>query len=282
MTEPLSITELNAGDSSRASHVWRVDFPDHSEIYRRSWWITPEVSAFMLGLSRLFGVDPRDLQATAQTYFFWRDLRVWKVPDVLGFTDFQGGPALRLEFIEGTSREFGDLNATELGRSIAQLHGHQAAFFGDVNGQNQFPLTDFYSRALEVIWEVAPKYQARNWEAHWAEVEDIFKQTPAPAFAVPLLLDWNGTQFIWQGGQPFALVDVEASALAPPELDLTFWEILLTPTQAQQFKKGYEQIRPMPDLTPYRAACRPILLALESEGSPPLHAFLNAPSLFRT
>ncbi|MFC6659205.1 hypothetical protein [Deinococcus multiflagellatus] len=58
MVEPGTVTELNAGDSSRASHVWRVETAAGPEIWRRAWWTEPEVSAFMLGLGQLFGVDP--------------------------------------------------------------------------------------------------------------------------------------------------------------------------------------------------------------------------------
>lgn len=272
--------ELNAGDSSRASHVWRVNGPDGSEIYRRSWWSIPEVSAFMLGLNRLFGVDPRDLNATADTYRFWHALNVWRVPEVLGLTEFQGAPALRVEFIEGYSRPFDGLDATGLGRRVARVHRHSSDVFGDVLGRKQEALGDFYPRALDVIKEVVPKYQAKNWEPYWPQVEEAFARTPAPTQAVPMLLDWNGTQFIWQDGQPFALVDVEASAFAPPELDLVFWEVLLTPTQAQQFAHGFGEVHPMPDLTAHRAACRLILLALESEGSPPLLDWLAHPAHF--
>ena len=276
----MSVTELNAGDSSRASHVWRVDGPNGAEIYRRSWWTSPDVSAFMLGLNMLFGVDPRDLQATTDTYRFWRDLGVWKVPEVLGLTEFQGGPALRLEFIAGDSQQFDDVDATQLGRSIARVHQHQAAFSGKVTGDSGQSLSDFYPRALEVVRQIAQKYQPANWEPHWAEVEQAFQNTPAPKFAVPMLLDWNGTQFIWRDGQPFALVDVEASAFAPPELDLVFWEVLLSASQAHEFALGYWAIRPMPDLSLHRAACRLLLLALESEGSPPLLDWLAQPALF--
>lgn len=42
----------------------------------------------MLGLHRLFGVDPRNLHTTAQTYDFWRGLGVWEGPKVMGFTKF--------------------------------------------------------------------------------------------------------------------------------------------------------------------------------------------------
>lgn len=276
--------ELNAGDSSRASHVWRADGPDTSEIYRRAWWSTPEVSAFMLGLNRLFGVDPRDLQDTADTYRFWQNLQVWKVPEPLGFTEFQGHQVLRMEFIEGEpSREFIDVDASELGQQIAQVHQHRAACFGDVLGRQQTPLSDFYAHAFEMVREAVPKYQPENWQPHWHEAERIFKAAPAPTAAVPMLLDWSESQFVWRAGEPFALVDVEASALAPVELDLCYWELLLqTPQQAQAFRIGYTAVRPFPHLAAHRAACRLILLALESEGSSPLPGWLAFPAHFDT
>lgn len=71
----------------------------------------------------------------------------------------------------------------------------------------------------------------------------------------------------WQGGEPFALVDVEASVFASPELDLCLWEILLTRKQFRQFKEGFCSVAPLPDLRPYCVACRSILLALEVESS---------------
>ena len=279
MPEP-AITELNAGESSRASHVWRVDLPTGPQIYRRSWWTSPEVSAFMLGLSKLFGVDPRDLHATAEAYRFWGSLEVWAVPQPLGLVEFRGTPALRVEFVEGESGTFEAVEARELGRKVARIHTHTADFFGDVNGKTRQPIKEFYPRALQAIREVAPSYQPAKWQAHWAEVEKIFAAAPPPSFAVPMLLDWNESQFVWRGGFPFALVDVEASAFAPPELDLAFWEVLLSAAQAQDFAAGYREICPLPDLFSVRAACRLILLALESEGSPPLEKWLGLPAHF--
>ncbi len=118
------------------------------------------------------------------------------------------------------------------------------------------------------------------WQPHWAEVERIFNAAPAPTHAVPTLLDWNESQFVWRGGFPYALVDVEASAYAPPELDLTFWEVLLDASQASSFRAGYSEISLFPNIAPARAACRLILLALESEGSPPLPGWLARPAHF--
>lgn len=285
VVDPAStVTELNAGDSSRGSHVWRVDPPGGPPlILRRAWWTAPEVSAFMLGLNRLFGVDPRDLHATAASYRFWRGLDVWAVPEVLGMTDFRGGPALAVEFVQGEpTRDFGEADAGKLGRRVARIHAHSSATFGDVTGRVQRPLGSFYPHALRVVRELADHFGPDAWATHWPEVEATFTSAPSPTRAVPMLLDWNGTQFVWRDGQPFALVDVESCALAPPELDLCLWELLLTPPGAAQFRAGYVERRPFPDLGPHRAACRLLLRALEVEGAPPLRGWLALPSLFDT
>lgn len=280
VVEVLDHVELNAGDSSRASHVWRVSTPQGPEIWRRAWWSAPEVSAFMLGLSRLFATDPRDLEATAGAHQFWQALGVWVVPEVLGHTQFQGAGALRVTCIEGDAGELIDADAFQLGQQVAAVHVHAGHTFGDIRGKSTRPLHGFYPRALSVLREVVPRFSADNWRAHWAEVEATFQTAPSPQTAVPMLLDWAGSQFVWRAGQPYALVDVESSALAPAELDLCLWEVLLSPDRAVAFRTGYERTRPFPNLTPHRAACRLILLALEVEGSPPLPQWLALPAHF--
>lgn len=281
LSAALAVTELNAGDSSRASHVWRVDLPGGPVILRRSWWTSPQVSPFMLGLSRLFGVDPRDLHATARTYRFWRGLGAWAVPDVLGLVEFRGSAALGVEFVEGEpARDLREADAGELGRRVAAIHAHASDVYGNVTGTNRFPLTDFYPRALNVVRELAEHFGPSAWTDDWPQVEVAFTSTPSPTRAVPMLLDWNGTQFVWRGGRPHALVDVESCALAPPELDLCLWELLLTPEGARSFRATYTQHLPFPDLGPHRAACRLILRALEVEGDPPLREWLALPPLF--
>jgi hypothetical protein len=277
------LTELNAGNSSRASHVWRLETAQGPEIVRRAWWTNPEVSAFMLGLSGLFGVDPRDLQATAGAYRHWQGLGAWAVPAPLGLTEVLGSAALRVEFIQGDrAQDLQTADGAELGRQMACIHTHRSSVYGDVNAQTARPLSDFYPRALGVVQEVAQRYQPANWAAHWPQVQAAFAAAPEPTHTVPMLLDWSGDQFVWRGGQPYALVDVEAGALAPPELDLCLWELLLTGEQARAFRAAYAARLPFPDLRPHRPACRLLLLALEVEGSPPLPDWLRLPHTFET
>ncbi|GAA5532609.1 hypothetical protein Dalu01_00998 [Deinococcus aluminii] len=273
------VTELNAGDSSRASHVWRVEGAGGPVILRRPWWTSPDVSAFMLGLARLFGVDPRDLHATADAYRFWHGLGVWAVPEVLGMTDFRGGPALRVAFVPGEPpRDLREADAAELGRRVAAVHSASGGGFGPVMGNPLRSLPDFYPHALKVVREVAAHFAPDAWADRWPEVEAAFAAAPSPTRAVPMLLDWAGSQFVWRDGQPFALVDVEASAFAPPELDLCLWEILLPLQGARAFRCGYEERLPFPNLGPHRAACHLILRALE--GAPPLRDWLGLATQF--
>ncbi len=138
-------------------------------------------------------------------------------------------------------------------------------------------MDEFYPRALSVLDDLTTRFPIQGW----ADFRALLSQAPAPRWTVPMLLDWAGEQFVWQGGQPYALVDVEASVYAPPELDLCLSELPLSPAGAAEFQAGYSELLLFPDLTPHRAACRLILRALEVEGAPPLDEWLALPSLFQ-
>ncbi|MGI8747076.1 MAG: hypothetical protein ACR2J4_01810, partial [Deinococcus sp.] len=226
----LHLAELNAGDSSRASHVWRVDGPGGLWVARRPWWTTPEVSAFMSGLGGLFGVDPRDLGSVTEAYALWRELDAWAVPQTLGVRAVLGAPALGVEWVDGEgSRPLADADAGELGRRVAHVHARTRDTFGPLSGGQGWPLAAFYPRALAVLGDLTARFDAALWVGVWPQLRPMLEQAPAPSQAVPLLLDWSGGQFVWRDGQPFALVDVEASVFGPPELDLCSWEGALSP-----------------------------------------------------
>lgn len=275
-----TVTELNAGHSSRASHVWRVAGPAGTFIARRPWWSAPEVSPFMSGLRGLFGVDPRDLHGVAAAFTFWRGLDVWTVPRTYGLAEVLGGPALKVQDLgDGAGGELQDADPAELGRRVAAVHGFALDYFGPVTdtGARGTLIGDFYPRVLDVLDELTTRFPLAGWAEHRLQL----LEAPAPRWAVPMLLDWAGEQFVWRGGQPYALVDVEASVYAPPELDLCLWELLLGPEQCRAFQAAYAAVRPFPDLGAHRAACRLLLRALEVEGAPPLADWLARPAHFQ-
>ncbi len=279
VVDKATITELNAGNSSRASHVWRVDGPGGTYIAGRPWWNTPEVSPFMAGLHGLFGVDPRELDDMAESFRFWHRLEIWTVPETLGLTQILGQPALKVECIEGEpGHELADADAHELGRRVSAAHGSALDYFGPLTdtGTRGWLVDEFYPRALTELDDLSTRFPLQDW----AEYRTLLTQAPAPRWTVPMLLDWAGEQFVWREGQPYALVDVEASVYAPPELDLCLWELLLFPAGAAAFQAGYSELLPFPDLTLHRSACRLILRALEVEGAPPLADWLALPAPF--
>ena len=128
-------TELNTGNSSRASHVWQVGGPQGTYVARRPWWTNPEVNPFMDGLHDLFGVGGGHLETVATTYGFWRGLDIWKVSKTMDLTQVPGEPALKVEFIGGEAGgELADADACVLRQRVAAAHSFALNYFG--------PLTD--------------------------------------------------------------------------------------------------------------------------------------------
>jgi len=162
---------------------------------------------------------------------------------------------------------------------VARAHARTRDTFGPLRAGQGWPLAAFYPRALAVLDDLTARFDAALWAGVWPQLRPLLEQAPAPSQAVPLLLDWSGGQFVWRDGQPFALVDVEASVFGPPELDLCSWEGALSLAGAAAFQAGYQTQRPFPDLAPHRAACRLILRALEMNG-PPIRTSLDLPALF--
>ena len=278
-----TLTELNAGNSSRASHVWKMTEPRGPYVARRPWWSTPEVSPFMAGLVGLCAVDPRDLDSVASAYAFWHELNAWEVPRTLGFAQVQGAPALLVEWAEGDpAQALTRADGAELGQRVARAHARTLDRFGPLTGLGTrgWPVSEFYTRALSVLDALTTRHDVHHWAASWPEARKLLVSAPVPITAVPMLLDWSGDQFVWRDGRPAVLVDVEASAYAPPELDLCLWEVLLTAHQCAAFKAAYSAQLTFPDLTPHRDASRLILRVLEVEGRPALTDWLSLPTHF--
>ena len=234
-------TELNTGNFSRASHVWRVDGPQGTYVARRPWWTNPKVSPFMDGLHDLFGIGGGHLETVAVAYGFWRGLDIWKVPKTMDLTQVLGEPALKVEFIGGEAGgELADADACVLGRRVAAAHSFALNYFGPLidTGACEWLVDEFYPPALNVLDDLTTRFPVQDW----GDFRTLLSQAPIPRWTVPTLLDWAGEQFVWWGGQPYALVDVEASVYAPPELDLCLWELQLSPTGAAEFQAGYSEL----------------------------------------
>ena len=87
------------------------------------------------------------------------------------------------------------------------------------------------------------------------------------------------TQFLSDGTTITGLVDSEAYAVAPRELDFIGLEYVLTEKEAHAFKSGYETIMSIPHLEEYRQPYRYLYRLLSVQGNVELK-MVKSPILF--
>ncbi len=157
------------------------------------------------------------LRAEAEGLRALAETRALGVPSVLGVSEFPGGAALLMEFINasGTSKVSGEA----LGRGLAQLHGQQGKAFGwaSDNFIGSLPQTNGFTRDWTVFYagkRLAPQYRlARNngllqgsevpgQAAMEARIRDLM-----PSLTPSLLHGdlWGGNYLIAASGEPYLI-----------------------------------------------------------------------------
>lgn len=112
-------------------------------------------------------------------------------------------------------------------------------------------------------------------------LKEFISQTaslPVPKEASFILIDMDPTQFLTDGQKITGLVDTEAYAIGPREYDLIGY--VFTKTEATAFRKGYETISPLPNLTQCREPYRYLYRLLSVQGSVDLDEWMEHPSFF--
>ena len=103
---------------------------------------------------------------------------------------------------------------------------------------------------------------------------------PVPEAGALVMVDMDPTQFITEGQRLTVLVDTEASAVGPCELDFSALEYVLTQRGAVALAKGYNAIRPLPDVSSVRPVYRYLYRRLEVQGKVELESWMAHPVLF--
>jgi aminoglycoside phosphotransferase (APT) family kinase protein len=101
-----------------------------------------------------------------------------------------------------------------------------------------------------------------------------------PEYTSFVLVDLDPTQFLAQNGRITGLVDTEAYVIAPRALDFIALEYVLDRRSADLISQGYEEILPIPDLTPVRQVYRYLYRLIEVQGDDDMDAWLSQPALF--
>ncbi len=91
---------------------------------------------------------------------------------------------------------------------------------------------------------------------------------------------WILLNFLSDGTTITGLVDTEAYAVAPRELDFIGLEYVLTEKEAHAFKSGYETIMSIPHLEEYRQPYRYLYRLLSVQGNVEFKKMVKSPILF--
>jgi len=137
---------------------------------------------------------------------------------------------------------------------LAEIHRYQEEHFGDPASSSKRPIRVFHSALAQTMQKMVNRYYQRDhsFVDHLQQVVQCLSRLPAPASASFVMFDMDATQFLTDGQGITGLVDTEGYVLAPKEFDFIGLEYVLDRQAAEDFRKGYETISPIPDLTPCR------------------------------
>ncbi len=145
----------------------------------------------------------------------------------------------------------------QLGRYLATLHagGSRPDGFGTLEHQ-PFDPGELVARANQSMATIVDSY----W-THRPDVVGLFErqiaQTRPGALAgapSPIMPDISANQFVYRDGRIAGVVDLDSYVAGPRELELAVAELCLT--RPDDFRRGYEEILPLPRFEPFRTYWR--------------------------
>jgi aminoglycoside phosphotransferase (APT) family kinase protein len=250
----LHIQELDPGYMYHASDVWRVETAIREVVVRRSRLTEEPSREFWWGCLNLFGIDPRRLsqfEANAKLLSSVPDI---PVPEVLRRAVIDGREYLVVEKMSGMQlQSFKDQSSEllhQLGAWLAKVHAIRYDEFGNLAGTRTEKRELFHQQLAQTIEQLVVR-DCRD-EPKIAQLLGEMLQTlsglSVPEHLCPILVDMDPSQFLTQDGMISAIVDVEAYAVAPRELDFIGLEYVLDEPSSQAFMIGYSTVLDIPDI----------------------------------
>lgn len=279
-------TYLDPGYSGHASDVWRVQ-TTREVVVVRSLRETEELAGpFWKGCHSLFGLDPRRLFDLEPINAILAQLSSIPVPQVLRKGLVGGQPYAVVEYMPGSPlNDFSSLSGSALealGQALARIHTCQFEYYGSLGGQVRSALSTFPARLIETMRMLVHQFYQQN-----AAIKEALSPTceavselPSVEAGVPVLIDIDPTQFLTDGELFTALVDTEAYAIGPRELDFIGLEYILDQRGATALARGYNGVLPLPKLSQVRPVYRYLYRLLEVQGSVELDVWMRHPPLF--
>ncbi|KFM99424.1 nitrate reductase [Bacillus clarus] len=287
-TSPILYTKaLHPGYEDHASDIFLVKTENEEVIIRSSKMNGEPNNDFWWGCKHLFGIDPRNVHHLETVHTLLQKHTSLPIPTILQKHTLKGREyVVVVEKLQGkTLQSFigqSDSILFSLGKGLAQIHTFKANFIGNPAGNFQVPLNQFQQHILKVSHNLVDMFYSDNASICNAfnTFQSQLSSMPIPKDATLVLIDMDPTQFLTDGISITGLVDTEAYAVAPQELDFIGLEYVLTEKEACAFKEGYETIMPIPNLEQCRQPYRYLYRLLSVQGSVDLKEWLNDPAYF--
>jgi fructosamine-3-kinase len=279
-------TYLDPGYSGHASDVWRVQTTQEVVVVRALRETQELEGPFWKGCHALFGLDPKRLFDLEPINATLARLCPIPIPQVLRKGMLEGQPYVVVEYMPGSPlHDFTALpeSALEaLGQALAQIHTRRFGYYGSASWQSCSTLSTFPARLTQTMRMLVHQFyqaDAAIKEALPSACEAVAQLPPLEEGAL-ILIDIDPTQFLTDGEHFTALVDTEAYAIGPRELDFIGLEYVLDQRGATAVARGYNGILPFPELSQVRSVYRYLYRLLEVQGSADLEVWMRHPPLF--
>lgn len=281
---------LDPGYLGHASDVWHVVCrvaTAQEEVVVRAVRQQGELEGpFWQGCAHLFGLDPRNIFDLEPINALLAHVCPIPIPQVLRKEIVDERPYVIVEYMPGFPLDkFSSLPEAaleELGRALARIHTHRFDYFGPASGRVCSPLAAFQTRLVETMSMLVERFYRDDAQIRVALpsfCEEVL-HLPSVEDGALIMVDMDPTQFLTDGDHLTALVDTEAYAIGPCELDFIALEYVLAPREAAALARGYSAILPVPDLSVVRPVYRYLYRLIEIQGRESLETWMNWPTLF--
>jgi hypothetical protein len=262
--------------------LWRCETQQGSLILKRCSRQQLNSSPFWQVMQHLFELDlPSAFERYPQLHASLDNMTRLPIPELVASAAEQGdAPAYALHrALSGESlmqTQVNDQMVLQLAEQLAQLHQQTSPNWGEVSAP-QFSASAWPERlrtTLEVMCEQQPA-ASRHLKSLSAELDAL-----KPTEFCWLMMDNRWDQYLTDGKQITALVDLDAFVIAPRELELVLLEYQLTPVQAALFKQHYQSLLAWPDLSTLRSSYRLLLFLMNALGETDINRWMNAAEHF--
>jgi hypothetical protein len=281
----LKSQELDPGYEDHASDVLLVKTESQEVVVRSSRMVDEPNNDFWWGCRRLFGIDPRKVYNLEKINDQLIEISSIPIPRVIG-KGKKGREFVVIEKLDGQVVQsfINQQNSVlqSLGEGLAKIHNQKKNYIGNPSESFQIKLEDFHHHFIRGIQDIVNRFY-RNNASILLKLDGMIDRIiaiPPPDYTSYVLVDMDPTQFLSNGKVITGLVDTEAYAVAPRELDFIALEYMLDEKSAAEFQKGYEKILDLPDLTKCRLPFRYLYRLLSVQGNVNIEEWLEHKYLF--